>query len=74
MSQVKEDTIVYVCPRKGLAGLAVLELAKKYNKKTVLFMPSSKTVSDHQAICIERGAVPKFRRIAAMPNLNKLAG
>lgn len=73
MSQVKEDTIVYVCPRKGLAGLAVLELAKKYNKKTVLFMPSSKKVSDHQAICIERGAVPKFRRIAAMPNLNRTA-
>ena len=36
-------------------------------------MPSSKKVSDHQAICIERGAVPKFRRIAAMPNLNKMA-
>ena len=73
MSQVKEDTVVYVCPRKGLAGLAVLELAKKYNKKTVLFMPSSKKVSDHQAICIERGAIPKFRRIAAMPNLNRIA-
>ena len=73
MSQVKEDTVVYVCPRKGLAGLAVLDLAKKYNKKTVLFMPSSKKVSDHQAICIERGAIPKFRRIAAMPNLNRIA-
>jgi hypothetical protein len=73
MSQVKEDTIVYVCPRKGLAGLAVLNLAKRYNKKVVLFMPASKEISDHQACCIERGAIPKFRRIAAMPNLNKMA-
>jgi len=73
MSQVKEDTIVYVCPRKGLAGLAVLNLAKRYNKRVVLFVPSSKRISDHQAVCIERGAIPKFRRIAAMPNLNKLA-
>ncbi len=73
MSQVKEDTIVYVQPRKGLAGVSILEAAKRYGKKVVLFMPSSKQVSDHQAVCIERGAVPKFRRIAAMPNLNKMA-
>ena len=73
ISQVKEDTIVYVQPRKGLAGVSILEAAKRYGKKVVLFMPSSKRVSDHQAVCIERGAVPKFRRIAAMPNLNKMA-
>ena len=73
MSQVKQDTIVYVQPRKGLAGVSILEAAKRYGKKVVLFMPSSKQVSDHQAVCIERGAVPKFRRIAAMPNLNKMA-
>jgi len=73
ISQVKEDTIVYVQPRKGLAGVSILEAAKRYGKKVVLFMPSSKKVSDHQAVCIERGAVPKFRRIAAMPNLNKMA-
>ena len=36
-------------------------------------MPSSKKISDHQACCIERGAKPKFKRIAAMPNLNLAA-
>ena len=73
MSTVKEDTIVYVQPRKGLAGVSILEAAKRYGKKVVLFMPASKEISDHQACCIERGAIPKFRRIAAMPNLNKMA-
>ena len=36
-------------------------------------MPSSKRISDHQACCIERGAKAEFHRIAAMPNLNKIA-
>lgn len=70
---IKEDTIVYVQPRVGLAGVSILNIAKRYNKKVVLFMPSSKEISHHQAVCIERGAIPKFRRIAAMPNLNKVA-
>lgn len=73
ISSIKEDTIVYVQPRKGLAGVSILEAAKRYDKKVVLFMPSSKQCSDHQAVCIERGAIPKFRRIAAMPNLNGMA-
>ena len=64
------DTLVYVQPRFGFAGISLAYLAHKYNKKLVLFMPSGKVISDHQAICIERGAIPKFRRIAAMPNLN----
>lgn len=72
-SQIKEDTVVYVQPRVGLAGVSILELAKKYDKNVVLFMPASKRISEHQAIVIERGAVPKFRRIAAMPVLNKYA-
>jgi hypothetical protein len=73
MASIKEDTVVYVQPRVGLAGVSILEAAKKYNKKVVLFMPSSKEISQHQACCIERGAIPKFRRIAAMPNLNIMA-
>ena len=72
-SQIEEDTVVYVQPRVGLAGVSILELAKKYNKNVILFMPASKKISDHQAIVIERGAIPKFRRIAAMPVLNKYA-
>ena len=67
------DTLVYVQPRFGFAGISLSYLAQKYNKKLVLFMPSSKEISEHQAVCIERGAEVKFRRIAAMPNLNRIA-
>ena len=73
MKNTKEDTLVYVQPRFGLAGPSILEAASRYNKKVVLFMPSSKKISHHQAVCIERGAKVKFRRIAAMPVLNKYA-
>lgn len=73
VQSIKEDTIVYVQPRVGLAGVSILNIAKRYGKKVVLFMPSSKKISHHQAVCIERGAIAKFRRIAAMPNLNKIA-
>ncbi len=73
VQSIKEDTLVYVQPRVGLAGVSILNIAKRYGKKVVLFMPSSKEISHHQAVCIERGAIPKFRRIAAMPNLNKIA-
>ena len=67
------DTIVYVQPRTGLAGVSLLDVAKNHNKKVKLFMPSSKRISDHQACCIERGCEYEFHRIAAMPNLNAIA-
>jgi hypothetical protein len=70
---MESDHLVYVQPRVGWAGVSLAALAKKYNKKLTLFMPSSKVVSDHQLVCIERGANPIFRRIAAMPVLNKYA-
>lgn len=73
MSKVKEDTVAYVQPRTGLAGVSILEVAKRHNKKVRLYMPSSKRISHHQACCIERGADVSFHRIAAMPNLNKIA-
>ena len=73
IKSIKEDTIVYVQPRAGLAGASLLEVAKRYHKKVVLFMPASKKCSNSQAYCIEQGAIPKFRKIAAMPNLNKMA-
>ena len=69
----KSDTIVYVQPRFGFAGISLTELCKKYNKRLVLFMPSSKEISDHQAFCIENGCEYHFHRIAAMPNLNIIA-
>lgn len=68
-----KKTIVYSQPRVGLAGVSIADVAKRHNKDVVLFMPSSKQISHHQACCIERGAKVIFERIAAMPNLNKLA-
>ena len=73
MSKVKQDTVSYVQPRTGLAGVSILEVAKRHNKKVRLYMPSSKKISHHQACCIERGAEVSFHRIAAMPNLNAIA-
>ena len=73
VSQIKQKTLVYVQPRTGLAGVSLLEVAKRHNKKVKLFMPSSKQISHHQACCIERGADYEFHRIAAMPNLNAIA-
>ena len=60
-------------PRTGLAGVSILDVAKRHEKDVMLFMPSSKRISDHQACCIERGARTSFHRIAAMPNLNLIA-
>lgn len=73
LSTVKEKEIVYVAPRFGWAPRSLVGLCKKYDKKLTLFMPSSKEISDHQASVIEEGAKPIFARIAAMPNLNRLA-
>ena len=70
VQKAQTDTLVYVQPRFGFAGISLAYLAEKYNKKLVLFSPSQKEISDHQAICIENGAEMKFKRIAAMPNLN----
>lgn len=63
------DTIVYCQPRFGLAGVSILDVAKRHGKKVKLFMPAAKKISYHQACCIERGADYEFVRIAAMPNL-----
>jgi hypothetical protein len=73
ISKIKEETIAYVQPRTGLAGVSILDAAKRHNKKVRLYMPSSKKISHHQACCIEQGAEVSFHRIAAMPNLNIIA-
>lgn len=72
-STIKEKTVVYCQPRFGWAGISLTHLAKRHNKKLVLFMPASKQASQHQLTCIENGAKPIFCRIAAMPNLNGYA-
>jgi len=74
ISQIKKNTLVYVVPRVGHAGVAIMELAKLYNKEVIFFMPACKEISDNQAYIINMK--PKniiFERIAAMPNLNKIA-
>jgi hypothetical protein len=73
IANCKSDTIVYVQPRFGYAGISLTKLCKQYNKKLILFMPSSKEISEHQAYCIENGCEYHFYRIAAMPNLNIIA-
>jgi len=73
ISSVKQDELVYCQPRFGFAGISLSYLAKKHNKKLTLFMPACKEISQHQLTCIENGANPIFRRIAAMPNLNLYA-
>ena len=70
ISQVKEDTLVYVAPRTGYAPYSLTYLAKKYNKKLVLFMPASKEASEHQLRVIEEGATPIFLKTPAMPTIN----
>ena len=72
-SRSNYKTIVYSQPRTGLAGVSILDVAKRRNKDVVLFMPAAKEISLHQACCIEQGAKVHFKRIAAMPNLNKYA-
>ena len=68
---VKE--LVYVQPRRGFAGISLAFLCEKYGIDLTLVMPSSKEVSDHQALCIQLGAKPLFMRVAAMPNANSMA-
>ena len=73
ISGLNHSTLVYVQPRTGLAGVSLLDVAKRRGKTVRLFMPSSKRISHHQACCIERGADYEFHRVAAMPNLNRIA-
>ena len=73
VSKVKEQRLVYVQPRTGLAGVSLLDVCRRHNKDLTLWMPSSKRISAHQACCIEQGCDYRFARIAAMPNLNRIA-
>ena len=73
ISRIPQDTIVYCQPRFGAAGPSILDVCKRHGKKVVLFMPSCKQISHHQMVCIERGCIAKFVRIASMKNLNAYA-
>lgn len=74
IAESKYDTMVYCAPRQGHAPDAIAMISKEYGKKCVFFMPSSKTVSDHQgAIFAYDHCKVKFFKIAAMPVLNSYA-
>lgn len=73
MQNVESETLVYVAPRVGYAGMSLAYLAKRYGKRLILFAPASATASNHQIRAHELGAELIFVRIAAMPNLNKIA-
>jgi hypothetical protein len=75
-SHIKQDTVAYVAPREGYAPYAVLKTANEHGKKVKMFFPSSKRMSETQALLFEHGLTQEdahFQRIAAMPVLNRVA-
>lgn len=73
LQKEEADHYVYVAPRVGFAGISLARMTSLRGKKLTLFCPASKWPSDHQMIARELGAKLKFVRVAAMPNLNKIA-
>ena len=73
MSKRSEEVMVYTAPRSGAAPASLMDAANKTGKKTKFFIPSSKRMSEIQACVVEGGADYEFHRIAAMPNLNRIA-
>lgn len=70
ISECDKEVLVYVAPAKGHAPHAISVLAKMYGKKCVFFAPSSKRVSNHQAVTVAYGADLRFLRTPAMPTIN----
>jgi hypothetical protein len=73
VTRIKADHFVYVAPRVGYAGISLAKTCARHGRKLTLFCPASKEVSDHQLVAKELGAELKFVRVAAMPNLNRVA-
>ena len=73
MTQLEQKELVYCQPAVGLAGPSLCYLAKMFGKKLTLFMPARREATPHQLYCIEQGANVIWKRIAAMPNLQKAA-
>lgn len=70
IAECDKDVLVYVAPRVGHAPHAVAVLANMYGKRCVFFAPSSKEVSNHQAVTLAHGAELRFLRSPAMPTIN----
>ena len=67
------ETLVYVGPRVGFAGISLAKWCQDHAKKLILFCPASKQISTHQAIPAVLGAELRFIRVAAMPVLQGYA-
>lgn len=70
---LRTDLVTYVAPRQGHAAMAVAELCKEYGQKAVFFAPASRRATSHQLAVLALGHELRFVRVAAMPNLNRLA-
>lgn len=61
----------YAAPRVGHAPEAIASLCELYNRSAVFFAPSSKQVSQHQAVVLGyKGSELRFAKTPAMPCLN----
>lgn len=69
----KFHTIVYVQPRAGWAGLSLAEICRGTGRRLILFCPAAKTPSSYQLAAAAAGAELRFVRVAAMPNLQRMA-
>lgn len=73
LRQAGYDTVAYVAPRFGFAGISCAYIGRMYSMKVHLFMPACEQISEHQMVAIELGAIPHFVKIASMPVLNGYA-
>lgn len=69
----KTKTIVYVAPRVGWAPMSLAKLCRDTKRRLILFAPAAATPSQHQLTAHALGADLRFVRVAAMPNLQRMA-
>ena len=69
----KTKTIVYVAPRVGWAPMSLAKLCADTKRELILFAPASAKPSLHQLTAYNFWADLRFVRVAAMPNLQRMA-
>jgi hypothetical protein len=69
----KTKTIVYVAPRVGWAPMSLAKLCSDTGRKLILFSPAAAKPSHHQLTAYNLWADLRFVRVAAMPNLQRMA-
>jgi hypothetical protein len=66
-------TIVYVAPKVGWAPMSLAKLCRDTGRRLILFAPAAAAPSHHQLTAHALGADLRFVRVAAMPNLQRMA-